>query len=159
MDIDNKIISFIKQILIILLFMFLNVFLSLLFYQDGLNSFSTSLRMLTSDIIILTIFIFIFRKTLIPDFYDFKKDALKYIKPGFIIWLIGLVIMVVTNKIIGNYIGLAIQEDVNRNVLNTYPVYATITMIFIYPIIEELITRVILKDTFKHYLIYAISLV
>ena len=98
----------------------------------------------------------IFRKTVIPDFFDFTKKKEKYINKYLKYWLIGLLIMVTSNGIINSFIGLPINEEGNREILFKLPYYSLVTMIIISPIIEELMTRVILKDAFKHHIIYVL---
>ena len=145
-----------KQFLIIVLYFIIVIAIQLIFISD-LDS--TNLVLLNScyiaiDLITLIIFIFLFRKTLIPDYYDFIKDYKKYIKNNYKYWLIGLVIMVISNLIIGSFIGLPDNEEANRSILLELPVYSVISMVIIAPIIEELLTRLVLKDAFKHSIFY-----
>jgi len=152
----KKFYSFLKQIGIILLYFILYIALQLYFLKDihyG-NLIITNLCYITIELIILTTFIFIFRKYVIPDLYDFKKSYKKYLNDNFIYYFIGLAVMVISNLIISSFIGLPNNEEANRTILEQLPIYSCIAMVIFAPIIEELMTRVLLKDTFKNKYIY-----
>jgi len=151
-----KFTAFLKQFGIILLYLILVTILQLYFLEDihyGTLAI-TNACYIAIEIILLTVFILIFRKTIIPDFYDFKKNGKKYILNNYIYWIIGLVVMVASNLIISSFIGLPSNEEANRTILEVLPVYSIISMIILAPIIEELMTRVILKDAFKNPFFY-----
>ena len=149
---------FVKQLYIIILYFFTLAFLQLIFLK-GLRSSSLiiqNMAYILIYLILLIIFLFIFRKTIIPDFNDFKKNGKKYIINNFYIYLIGLVMMLLINSIIGQFIGLPENEEANRQILKTLPFFSIINTVILAPIIEEAMTRIILKDTFKNHLIYII---
>ena len=151
-----KIISFLKQFGIILLYFILATSLQLSFFNDihyG-NFLVSNFSYLTIEIIILAVFIILFRKIIIPDFYDFKKNSFKYLKDNYIYWFLGLFVMVASNLIIGSFIGLPSNEEANRLYIETLPIYSITSMIILAPLIEELMTRVILKNAFKHPIFY-----
>lgn len=97
--------------------------------------------------------IFIFRKTLIADFEDFKTNFKKYLKPSLKYWLISLGIMILVNFLI-NYVlfkgSMALNEEVNRASLTAYPLYSILTLILIGPIAEELIFRANFKNGIRN---------
>ena len=76
-------------------------------FKRGKSTFINNLSNITTELITLTFFILIFRKYIIPDFYDFKKNKKSYIKKCFSYWIIGLVIMVISNIIINIFIGIS----------------------------------------------------
>ena len=149
-------IDIIKQLLIIVLYIFLVIGLELLFKNDLLstNNILSNISNITIELIILTIFILIFHKYLIPDFDDFKNNGKKYIKKVYHYWLIGLVIMIISNIIISISIGISTNQELNETLLSKLPISSIITIIVFAPIIEECMTRVILKDTFKYPIFY-----
>ena len=155
---SQKVNLIIKQILIIFLYLGLTLTFSIMFYKllTSQNVYLVNLSYILIDLITLIIFLLIFRKTVIPDFFDFTKKKEKYINKYLKYWLIGLLIMVTSNGIINSFIGLPINEEGNREILFKLPYYSLVTMIIISPIIEELMTRVILKDAFKHHIIYVL---
>ena len=65
--------------------------------------------------------------------------------------------MIISNLVIGNFIGMPVNEEINQSLLIKLPVYSFITMIMIAPIIEELMTRVILKKYFNKYVYATLS--
>ncbi len=156
MNISKIISDIVKQICLIFLYFFLAVFLQLIFYKFLIskNLVLANLSYILVELVIMTIFIVIFRHKIVPDFTDFKKNWRKYLKKYYPYWLIGLLVMIVSNVIISNFIGMPANEEANRELLKTYPAYIIITSILIAPVTEELMTRATLKDTFKNPWIY-----
>ncbi len=144
------------QFLLILLYIFLSFVLTGIFFHflTNNNVFIKTLSYITLDLIILTIYIIIFRKTIVPDFEDFKKNGKKYINDNIKYYLIGLIIMFITNSIISLFIGMPQNEEANRELLSNLPVASILSVLVFAPITEELLTRVALKDKFKHKIIY-----
>ena len=120
-NIKNKLISLGKQFLIIILYIFLTVLISLPFakYLDKSN-----LCNILISLIILIIFLYIFRKTVIPNFYDFKKNGFKYLKASYTIYLIGLAIMIISNLIISLFMSQAQNETAVESILFALPIYS-----------------------------------
>jgi len=108
------------------------------------------------DLIIVTIFIILFRKIIIPDFYDFKKNIKNYLTKYYIYWFIGLAIMVYSNLIISHFIGMPSNEEGNLLLIDKMPIYMIFATTIMAPINEELMTRVILKDISKKPYVYII---
>lgn len=156
MNLHDKIKSFIDQILIIIFYIAINILLSGIFYTALISekNIIVTLCYILIDLIILTSFIFIFRKTIVPDFYDFKKNGKKYINSTYQYYILGLLIMFVSNYIISFFMGMPVNEEANREMINNIPIYSVLAVVIFAPITEELLTRTILKDTFKHYYIY-----
>jgi len=153
-NISNKFFLIIKQFLLIIFYMILILFLSELFKNDlsNLNQFCYILM----DLIIVTIFIILFRKIIIPDFYDFKKNIKNYLTKYYIYWFIGLAIMVYSNLIISHFIGMPSNEEGNLLLIDKMPIYMIFATTIMAPINEELMTRVILKDISKKPYVYII---
>ena len=145
-----------KELGLIILYIVLNIGLQLLLHKDILsnNLFLSNLAYIFIELLILTIFIIIFRKIIIPDYYDFKNNYKKYIKENFKYYISGLLIMLFTNILISSFIGLPANEESVRGLLIDLPVYYFIAAVIAGPILEELLTRQILKDTFKNKIIY-----
>ena len=101
-DFLNKIKNFFIGLSYIFLYFILSIGFQNMFYSDisnKTNALLSNTAMIFSDLIVLLIFIIIFRKTLIPDFYDFKKNFKNYLKNNYRYWLIGLGIMIITNNL------------------------------------------------------------
>lgn len=112
-----------------------------------------NLLLLACEGIIFIIVVFLFRKTLINDFKDFKTNFKSYIKIIIKYWLIGMGIMILTNFLI-NYVffqgSMALNEAANRESLIKYPIYSIITLVILGPISEELIFRANFKNSIKN---------
>ena len=151
---DNK--KFWKSILFIFIFIVLNLFMGIINYifkLDNNNLFN--IFGIIEEIFILFIFILITKVNLKKEFKEFKKD---YIPDMFKYWLLGFVLLGICNAIIGLLVGIdtSTNEELNRKIIHTYPVYAVIAMCITAPMIEELIFRYSFKDTFKSNKTYAI---
>lgn len=159
LNIGSKFFAIIKQFGVILLYFISIILVQGLFLKASLsdNIFILTTSSILVELIVLIIFIFLFRKTIIPDFYDYKKNFKQIIKSNYKYWIYGLVIMVISNFVIGNFIGMPVNEEINQSLLIKLPVYSFITMIMIAPIIEELMTRVILKNNFNRYVYATLS--
>ncbi len=145
-----------KQLGVLFLFIFLNFGLQLLFIKDlkSNNLLLNNFAYITIELIIFTTFIVLFRKVIVKDWYDFKKNIKKYFKENFKYYISGLLIMLFSNVLISSFIGLPTNEESVREILFELPVYYVIAAVIMGPIVEELLTRQILKDTFKHKIIY-----
>ena len=64
--------------------------------------------------------------------------------------------MMLASNIIYSFMGLPQNEVSNREALQATPIISIFSSIIFAPIVEELMTRVILKDTFKHKWIYVL---
>ena len=100
-------------------------------------------------------FSLIYIKDLIKDFKNFKKE---YLKIAFNYWLKGLFIMI-TSSIILNlfHLGLTTNEEVNRSLINSYPITEIISAVLIAPLMEELVFRRSLKKFTNNIHIYAFT--
>ncbi len=90
----------------------------------------------------------IFRKTLIEDFKKFKSNFKSNIKYSFRYWLIGIGIMMISNIIINVIImngQIAANEQINRELLLSEPLYVIISSLIFAPFVEELVYRLSLK--------------
>lgn len=153
---NNKIILFIKQFLIIFLYLILTIGLQLIFLNTLKNSnlYIVNLCYIFIDLVILIVFLLLFRKVIIPDFYDFKENSKKYLKSTYHYYIIGLLIMLVSNIIIGFFMSMPENEEANRQIIELLPYYSIINLVIFAPIVEELMNRVILRNAFKHKIYY-----
>ena len=82
--------------------------------------------MLTSDITFLIIIFFAYKKKIIEDFKSFfNKNFANNIETSFKYWLIGFIVMIVSNLIIIAFTnaGLANNEEAVRSLIDNYPMY------------------------------------
>ena len=116
----DKIKSFFKGLFDIFLYFLLTILVYGIFNQDISNTNNlllSNLSIIVADLIILFMFIIIFRKTLIPDFNDFKKNWKKYLKDNIQYWLIGLALMLASNILISFLVEMPTNEAINRDAL------------------------------------------
>lgn len=89
---------------------------------------------------------------------DFKSFSFKIFKKALLYWIIGLILMVVSSTII-NLIGIPIpaNEVANDNNLLDNPIIQILMGVIFFPIIEEIVFRLSVKDLSSNKHIYAIS--
>lgn len=144
-------------------------FLGIFFLYFGLSGFLPSLfeefvssdnyllynfTQILANFIILVIILLIYRKSIIKDIRNFKKENLSI---GARYWLMGLGIMLIINYLIvllGS--GIADNEEGNRALLTTMLPYALFSMVIFAPITEEIIFRKSLRKAFNNKYIYAL---
>lgn len=118
-NIINKIVAILKQIGIIFIFFLLTTTFATVFYKGIIckNFLIGNLAYIVAEMCVLIVFIFIFRKILIPDYYEFKDNFMNYIKDNFKYYIYGFIIMYVSNLILSPIIGMAenqkLIEEVN----------------------------------------------
>lgn len=149
----NKILEFGKGLLGVFLFFVIQLGLQLLFYNILIknNLVVNNILYLVIELILMTVMFFMNRKKLKNDYADFNENYKEYLKYGFKLWFIGLVIMMISNGIIASITGgVANNEEMNRELIVQYPVYMIISTMMLAPFIEELTFRGNFKDAFKN---------
>ncbi len=142
-------------IVIFILYLVINVYSGVFFIKDinSNNLVLINLALITSNLITVVIFAFIFHKTLVKDFYKFNKDDFK---TGLYYWIIGVVLMIILNMIISLLGGTIVDnESSNRELIKNYLPYAIFGMCIYAPIVEELVFRRSLRNIFKYKYTYA----
>ena len=160
---DNMIKNIIRGVIVFLIFIY-SVYLQyipvILFKLNVSKLTSTSKVFLSafSSIMIMFIFLIIYRKDLKKDFINFKNDVSKYLDIGFRYWGPGLMIMFVTNIIINVVFkaGGANNEAAVQEMIKNVPYMMIISAGIIGPFNEEIVFRKTLKDVFKNKWIFAI---
>ena len=151
----QKIINFLKGFGTIFLYILLTILGNLLlgrFYNSKNIAIATLSQIGTYLILLIGLALF-YHKRLINDFKTFKKSNLD---STFRNWLIGLIIMVISNIIVGSIVkDIATNESLNRELLLKFPLSNIITMIFIGPLIEEITFRASFKDCFTKWYTFA----
>lgn len=153
---NNKIYRIIMAILVAFSMYFLPSIISAILKEIGIQSESICHILALS--LYLALLIALYYKELKPEFSIFKKNFNNSLDNGFKYWLIGLMIMLVSNIII-NYLimggKIAANEEMNRQALLENPVwYTLISTVLIAPFIEELIFRKSVDKIFKNDIIY-----
>ena len=89
---------------------------------------------------------------------DFKSFSFKIFKKALLYWIVGLILMVISSTII-NLIGIPIpaNEAANDNNLLDNPIIQILMGVIFFPIIEEIVFRLSVKDLSSNKHVYAIS--
>ncbi len=151
----NKINKIGKAFGIFVLYIFLSVFMSASFNIcfNSTNQLVGNLSLILTNVFVLLTISLAFLPTIVEDFKKLKKEN---IKTSYKNWLWGLLIMYVSNILIITLTkDIASNESYNRNLLYDMPIYAITVMVFVAPLIEELIFRLSLKDIFRNKWVYA----
>ena len=144
------------------LFLFLDVVIAIIYYFFGkdLNNLSfldtMSILLIKYIVLILTITL-LYRKYLYQKWFDFIRNFKTYFKISFRDWLLGFIIMVISNLIISYFItGLGQNEQSVQMIIKKTPALALIITTFLAPFVEEIVFRKSLQDCFNNKTIYII---
>ena len=106
-----------------------------------------SLRLFYYAVTALILF-FIYRKDIIKDFKNFKKNFGNFTDTAFKYWIVGFIIMIVSNILIGFFspVNKANNEESVRAIIYSTPVIAFFLTSVCAPFIEEIVFRKAFKD-------------
>ena len=137
---------------IIIYLFFPSIFVSL--FTTNFNSIK-SIILLTISYILLIIYFYIKYKKELTNYY--KKFKKKHIKTIILYWLIGFILMIISNYIINFLIipnGISNNESSNIELLLNYKYIYPISICILIPILEEIIFRLELKKIYKNKYIF-----
>ncbi len=132
------------------LHIFKYVFLMLMvMYTNYMYHINNQVIMFLEYVFILVVMALPFKEKI---FNDFKKFELKKtFKKNIRTYLIGFLFMFITNLVIQLIIGdIAPNEEANRKLLKSMPVFYALVMCLLTPLIEEISFRLSFYDTFKN---------
>ena len=158
---NNKLLNLLKSIgLIFLILFFPTIFFSILnINPTNINDKSYIIYFTLSNLVLIAIFILIYRKTLVNDFKELIKKPLNILETSFKYWFIGFIIMVVSNLII-TYIlnkGIAGNEQEVRNYIDSFPLFMIFNTVIYAPLTEELTFRKSIKDIINNKWFYVLT--
>lgn len=107
--------------------------------------------------VIITIIIFLNKIDLKKEIKDFKLNYKKYFKILISIWIIGFILMIISNYFITKTSSLPSNELSVRTYMNTKFVESIITMVIMAPILEEITFRYSFSKIKNKYLYLIIS--
>ena len=162
-NVNFKIKYLIRGIIVFFLF-FYSAYLQyipvLLFKMDvhNISPLESVLLSTFSSTIVLFILFIIYRKELKREFKIFKDNFIENIDIGFRYWMLGLIIMMISNVIITYLLkgGGANNEEAVQKMIKTLPWLMVIDAGFIAPFNEEIVFRKTLKDIFNNPIILCI---
>ena len=110
------------------------------------------------DLLVVAVLVICNFDLLKNDFKKFKKDYKKCLDEGFKYYVLGLVLMVISNLIIINLNGgnIANNEELNRSVISLYPLYAISSIALFGPIMEEITFRGGFKQAIRNIVFYTV---
>ncbi|MBR7042182.1 MAG: CPBP family intramembrane metalloprotease [Bacilli bacterium] len=125
-------------------------------FNIDMKSLSTSTMIIynfISDLVFLTIVFLIYRKKLIKEFREFFSNFSDNIFISLEYYLVGLIIMLVSNYLIGYFFSNASANNENlvRLLIDKYPLYMLFSVAIYAPLVEETIFRRSLKDIFDKF--------
>ena len=146
---------------VIFLYLFYTDFLLIPLYLIGIdiNSWATIYKVIfllvAESLFVFTIFM-IYKKDMLTDWDDFKKNWKKYLDEYFKYWLIMLALMYASNfliliiqKLAHHKEAIAGNEEAVRKILSNFPIYMIITAVVIGPLEEEIVFRKTCKKIFS----------
>lgn len=137
--------------LILLLGMMFFDTIPLAIFNIDINKFSQGMKILylfCCDIGFMIILFFMYKELLIDNFKKFIKNFKDNLDLSFKYYFLGLVVMVVSNLIIGIFFSGANANNENavREMISQYPIYMLFSVSIYAPFVEELIFRKSIKD-------------
>jgi len=163
-DVYNSIYKYLRFFLVLLLFLISSTFKLIPIYllnidTNNINPHINAGLTLFSNIILILIFIFLYRKEIIKQFKTLKKlkkeKLIIILDTAFRYWLIGLIIMIVSNFIINKLgIGSSANDVSVSSMLEKTPIIAGLSVIIFGPFVEEMVFRMAFKDVFNKKIVF-----
>lgn len=128
---------FIYEIIVALIVNIFNINVS------GFSNIGKNIYMISIDLIYILFIAFVYRKEIILDLKDFKKNGIKYIKKYISIYILGLIAMSISNIILYEITNIEISnnEQLVRDYIKLLPIYMTFSCVIYAPIVEEITFR------------------
>lgn len=150
----KKIKSFVKSFGLIFLYLIFEEIIALLSTCNN-SLLYKNIVLIVGSLVVTVVFISFFNKDIFKDFKDFKKNHKDYIPRSLKYWAIGYVITFVLNIIISVLInGIAPNEEANRLMITSFPIYMALSVCLTAPICEEILFRLNFKSIFHKRLVY-----
>ena len=152
-----------KGLGIIFIYFFISLFKSLPFELmriniDDISSYITIVYNIIIELIMIFIICWVYNNEIKTAIKDIKENHMTYFKKYFTVYLLGVIIMMLSNIIISKYGGgLSENESAIRSEFQTYPIYTFISAVFLAPILEESIFRMGIKSIFKNKILYILA--
>ncbi|MDD4706181.1 MAG: type II CAAX endopeptidase family protein [Bacilli bacterium] len=157
----NKLINILKFLIVILLFFNIGKIFSLIFNKLNINLTTFNFidiaysEVLISLVLFIIIF-FIYKKTLINDWYEFKINLKNNLKKCFRLFIVLLIVKLIASVIIYTLsfiLEINIFESENQSIINLLlsnaPIMMFISAVLLAPFVEEIIFRLGLKKIIK----------
>lgn len=120
-------------------------------YND-LNSVTRQIYLISYEVGLTLIIVYIYRHNFIPNLKDFIKNSIKYFKKYIKYWFLMLGLMYLSNLIITLFTTTLTSQN-QQSVVETLgqaPIYTFILTVLVAPILEELVFRLSFRKIFAH---------
>ena len=122
-------------------------------FNINTDTWSTTFKIIYEfifDLLFMLIVYLSYRKKINKEFKDYFSNFIDNIELTLKYYIVGLIIMIVSNLIINLFFtgGIAGNEEKVRSLLTNYPLYMIFSISIYAPFIEEMIFRRSIKDTF-----------
>lgn len=155
-----KIKEIIKFILIFLLYLLYSDIIIIILTELGVNikALPNNLKITIMFLINLSLMIMLFifySKSIKENLKDLKFNFKSYIKDNFKYYVIGLLIMIISNIIISFFVeGNSTNETLIREYINIMPIYMIFSSCIYAPFTEEMVFRKSLRNCFNNKVLY-----
>ena len=155
-----KIKEIIKFILIFLLYLLYSDIIIIILTKlgDNIKVLPNNLKIAIMFLINLSLMIMLFifySKSIKENLKDLKLNFKSYIKDNFKYYVIGLLIMIISNIIISFFIeGNSTNETLIREYINIMPIYMIFSSCIYAPFTEEMVFRKSLRNCFNNKVLY-----
>lgn len=155
-----KIKEIIKFILIFLLYLLYSDIIIIILTKLGVNikALPNNLKIAIMFLINLSLMIMLFifySKSIKENLKDLKLNFKSYIKDNFKYYVIGLLIMIISNIIISFFVeGNSTNETLIREYINIMPIYMIFSSCIYAPFTEEIVFRKSLRNCFNNKVLY-----
>lgn len=119
---------------------------------NNLSIVAKSIYLISYEILLTLIIIYIYRKDFIPNLKDFIKNSIIYLKKYIKYWFIMLALMIASNIIVTRFTTTQIAANQSSiiDMLKQAPVYTFVITVFVAPLLEELVFRLSFRKIFAH---------
>ena len=155
-----KIKEIIKFILIFLLYLLYSDIIIIILTKLGVNikvlpnNLKIAIMFLINLSLMIILFIF-YSKSIKENLKDLKLNFKSYIKDNFKYYVIGLLIMIISNIIISFFVeGNSTNETLIREYINIMPIYMIFSSCIYAPFTEEMVFRKSLRNCFNNKVLY-----
>lgn len=155
-----KIKEIIKFILIFLLYLLYSDIIIIILTKLGVNikvlpnNLKIAIMFLINLSLMIMLFIF-YSKSIKENLKDLKLNFKSYIKDNFKYYVIGLLIMIISNIIISFFVeGNSTNETLIREYINIMPIYMIFSSCIYAPFTEEMVFRKSLRNCFNNNVLY-----
>lgn len=108
--------------------------------------------LLLFEIVQISFIIYLIKDKIKQDLKDLKKNHKEYFSNNIKYYLIGIILMMISNIIISffNSGNIAGNEEAVRDIFSTAPIYMYISAVFLAPLLEELVFRQGIRNIFTN---------